>query len=425
MDIFLLSSINVSVLAELISYAALFLTLYFEVFLVVTYIEHRGAFARSKTFPTKKSELPSVAVVVPAWNEEKTLAGTVNSLLALDYPKDMLSIFIVDDGSTDGTLKEAQKFAEHPQVRIHTKENGGKHTALNFAIARTDSELIGCLDADSFVSPSALREIVEVFRDSSVMAVTPSVQIGKPRNALERMQAIEYVLGAFTRKVFALIGGLYVTPGPFSIYRKSVFEQIGGFVDGFRTEDMEMAMRMQHHRMRIENAAYAHVYTVPPSTPIALYKQRVRWVTGFLKNALFNYRHMFLSSRHGNLGLLTLPFAFGSIFIALYFAGTYAMELGMRAYKHYLKFSAVGYDLRFGWPHFDWFSLNLEYHRLLIYALLIITVVFIALGLRMTKRASVISLDMLYFIFLYGLIAPWWLAKSVVNLVTAKEAPWR
>ena len=112
-------------------------------------------------------------------------------------------------------------------MHVFTKENGGKHTALNFAILNTTSDLIGCLDADSFVDPQALQEIIPYFDNNTVMAVTPSVQIHKPDNVLQKLQATEYMIGAFTRKVFSRINGLYVTPGPFSIYRKDIFDKIG------------------------------------------------------------------------------------------------------------------------------------------------------------------------------------------------------
>ena len=140
-----------------------------------------------------------------------------------------------------------------------------------------------------------MREIVPYFDDQKVTAVTPSVQIYNPDNIIRKIQATEYMIGEFTRKVFSRLNGLYVTPGPFSIYRHKIFKEVGGFAHAYNTEDMEMALRLQSRRMKIENSHTAFVYTVSPATPKALYKQRVRWVSGFLKNAFFDYRFMFLS----------------------------------------------------------------------------------------------------------------------------------
>lgn len=408
-----------------IIYFFLFLTTYFEVFLLVTYFEEKENFvfaARKNRMPGK---YPGVTIIVPAWNESRTIKGTVESLLALDYPKHKLSIFIIDDGSTDDTLDVARQFESNPQVRVFTQENGGKYTALNLGIAHSNANLIGCLDADSFVAADALQEIIPYFDDPEVMAVTPSVQIHNPKNIIQKVQATEYMIGEFTRKLFSRFNGLYVTPGPFSIYRRSIFEKIGGFIHGYSTEDMEMALRMQSHRMKIENAHSALVYTVSPASISALYKQRVRWVSGFLKNAFFSYRRMFLNPRYGNLGMITMPFAFISIFISISFSMLYAKSLVLLAYERYLQYSALGFHLNFRWSGFDWFSLNLEFKRLLVYCLLFTTVFFILMGARLVLRRTVITRNMIYFLLLYGIIAPFWLVGSLVKFISAKEARWR
>jgi cellulose synthase/poly-beta-1,6-N-acetylglucosamine synthase-like glycosyltransferase len=400
--------------------------MYFEVFVLVTYFEERERFAIPKPTNRLPGKYPGVTIIVPAWNEGRTILATVESILALDYPKERLFVFIIDDGSTDDTLLVAKSFENHPQVSIFTKPNGGKYTALNLGIQHATTDLIGCLDADSFVDQQALREIIPYFDDPEIMAVTPSVQIHKPDNVLRRIQAAEYMIGEFTRKVFSRFNGLYVTPGPFSIYRRAIFKKIGGFVHAYNTEDMEMALRMQSHNMKIENAHTALVYTVSPRTPRELYKQRVRWVSGFLKNAFFQYRHMFFNKKYGNLGMLTMPFAFFSIFIALFFCAMYVYNLLQLAYERYLQYSALGFHLRFpGWHSFDWFSLNLEFRRLIVYLLFFTTVFFVLMGARMVLRRFTFTRDMLYFMLLYGLIAPFWLVRSLYNLVSAKEARWR
>src|SRR3989344_7016109 len=158
-------------------YASLFLTLYFEVFLLISFFEERPR-ARSKDLPAR---YPAVAVLVPCFNEERTIAGTLESLLALEYPAEKLEILVVDDGSRDNTGNIAQEFsAKHPKVKYFYKENGGKYTALNYGIERTDAELIGCLDADSFVEREALLEVVKRFNESpEIMAVDPATQ-GQP-----------------------------------------------------------------------------------------------------------------------------------------------------------------------------------------------------------------------------------------------------
>lgn len=405
----------------------LFLTTYFEVFLLITYFESRESFQFTPLPPRLPGKHPSVTIAVPAWNEETTIEGTLRSLLALSYPKDRLFIYVIDDGSTDRTGEVAEAIAKSdPRVRVFRKENGGKYTAMNLALTKTTTDLFGCLDADSFVDPDALVEMIPYFDNPEVMAVTPSMYIHKPDNALSRMQSMEYMVGSFVRKIFSRMNGLYVTPGPFSIYRMSVFRKIGNFVHGFNAEDMEMAMRMQSNHMKIENSHTAIVYTVPPKTVRGLYKQRVRWVSGFLMNSFFSYRHMFLDRRYGNLGALTLPFAFLSIFIALFFVFLAIRSFIVTMNTKWVEWSALGFPYpSFGTPHIEWFSYNLGFQRLLVYVLLTATVFFMLMGIRMYYRKLSVTRNMIYFYLLYGLIAPFWLVRSLYNLVTAKEARWR
>src|SRR5262249_14757034 len=139
-----------------LTYALLFVSLYFEVFLLVSFLE-RGLVRRVLRAPGTTQ--PRVAIVVPCFNEERGIAETLTSLLKLEYPKDKLEIIVVDDGSHDNTLALAREYAHDPRVRIFSKENGGKHTAMNYALALTSAELIGCLDADSVVDAQALTHI--------------------------------------------------------------------------------------------------------------------------------------------------------------------------------------------------------------------------------------------------------------------------
>ena len=195
---------------------------------------------------------------------------------------------------------------------FRSKENGGKHTALNFGLSQSKSELIGCLDADSYVDKDALKHIVQYFEDKQTMAVTPSVKIYQPKNILQMIQSVEYGWGIFIRKVLAYLGALYVTPGPFSIFRREVFEKIGSYRHAHNTEDLEIALRMQAHHMKIANAHNARVYTVAPDTLKKLYKQRLRWTFGFIKNVI-DYKFIFFRKQYGNLGIFILPMASVSI----------------------------------------------------------------------------------------------------------------
>ena len=197
-------------------YPFLFMSMYFQILLLFSFFEN------SKKIKDEESQevttFPSVTIAVPCWNEEKTLKGTLDSLLALEYPKDKLFIIVVDDGSKDTTLSIAREYeANYPEnVLALTKKNGGKHTAVNLALERSTSDLFGCLDADSFVAPNALRTIVSYFEHhKEAMAVTPCIHIKSPKTIIQRVQAVEYLMGVFLRKAFGQLDAIQVTPGPF------------------------------------------------------------------------------------------------------------------------------------------------------------------------------------------------------------------
>ncbi len=248
------------------TYTLLFISLYFEIFLLVAFLE-RSFFRTRETTPAGPlSHYPSVAIIVPCYNEEKSISSTIASLRSLDYPQDKLEIIVVDDGSRDRTLEIAKESETDPRVRVFHKENGGKHTAMNFGLAQTNAELIGCLDADSVVASDGLLRVVPVFDNKKVAAVTPGIHVKETSNMLQHMQNVEYRLSVFNRFMLAALGSAFITPGPFSIFRASIVRELGGWRYGYSTEDMEMALRMQQAGYLIGNAPKAVVHTGTPRT---------------------------------------------------------------------------------------------------------------------------------------------------------------
>ena len=406
-------------------YCSLFISLFFEVFLLITYLEAREELRLETEHLDKPiTQFPTVTIIVPCFNEERTVGNTIKSLLNLDYPKDKLSIVAVDDGSMDGTHRELNKFKKHSQISILSKKNGGKHTALNLALESTKSDLVGCLDADSFVNPEALRKIVPFFDDRGIMAVTPSIKVHEPRSVLQYLQKIEYSWSIFLRRMLSSLGALYVTPGPFSIFRTRVFRELGGYRHGHQTEDMELAMRMQKHHYRIVNSHGAHVYTKTPARLSALYKQRVRWTYGFLNNAI-DYREMFFNRKYGHIGVFVLPIATSSIFSTLYIFGNLIWGNLSKAFDSFIKFRTVGFDLKSFAPSFDWFFINTNVLLFLMVIALILTLTILYLSIRFAEGAVRINKGIFYYLVLYAFIAPLWLTKAVLSTVFRRQINWR
>lgn len=407
-------------ISQIIPHIFLFTALYFQIFLLITFFESKETIKKQAL--RTNTHYPSVSILVPCYNEEKTVAGTVESLLALDYPKDKLNIIIIDDGSTDRTFEIMRTFEYHPHITLLQKENGGKYTALNLGISHTNTELVGCLDADSFVAPNALLEIVKYFDDATVMAVMPAIKIWNPETILERIQKAEYDMGIFVRKMFGIMNTIQVTPGAFSLFRKKVFDELGGFREAHNTEDMEIALRMQSKHYRIENAHTAHVYTVAPKTIPSLYKQRVRWAYGFLKN-VSDYRFMLFNKEYGHLGMLTLPFAIISIIGAVYMTGFVIVHVVKYILEKIVKFQTVG--IEWGRIQFDWFFLNTQSLPILTSVALIVTLLILFNGKKLSEGTMRPSRDILYFLLFYGFLAPLWLTKALYNVAFSKKSSWR
>src|SRR3989344_838365 len=408
---------------EVLTYLFLFLTIFFESFLLVTLLSHPARTSRERV---ASSKTPKVAVIVPCWNEESTIGGTIESLLALEYPREKLSIILVDDGSTDATYSTMMRYADNAQIKILKKENGGKHTAMNLGIEHAkDAELIGCLDADSFVDPKALREMITCFDEEDVMAAAPSMSVHEPHTLLERMQAVEYQLGNSMRHILSATNSLYVTPGPFSFYRPQVFQNIGLFRHAFLTEDMEMALRMQRAGYRIENAVRARVYTKAPDTLTKLIKQRTRRNTGFLRNVLYDYRDLVGNRKRGALGLIILPFSLISVVFAIGMFGNAIVQFVQNTIHAIATTSGIpiAYLMTprainlFYWPY--------SATALLSGVLIAIVIALIVVGKRLSNTSGTLLTNIVLYVVIYSLVSPLWLIRSVADVARGTANTWR
>jgi cellulose synthase/poly-beta-1,6-N-acetylglucosamine synthase-like glycosyltransferase len=403
----------------LVIYSSLFLGLYFQVFILVTFFERKEAEKNT----TKPSYLPTVTVAVPCYNEALTLEKTVNSILSLNYPSEKLSVIIVDDGSTDETFDIAKRLSSlNPRIQAITQKNGGKHTALNNAIKSSTSELFGCLDADSMVDSEALMNMVKLFTDENIAAVTPAIKVTSPKTILQHAQRVEYNIGIFTKHILGKLGAMYVTPGPFSIFKKEILCRVGMFKKAHNTEDMEVALRIQTAGFRIKNCHTAFVHTITPPTFKKLYRQRVRWTYGFLRN-IFDYRHILFTKKHGAMGSVILPFSSISVFIITMLLIVAVYNLGVRITEAAEKISILGFD--WPWPSIDWFFMTSGVPALVVPFLLIISFTIIMIGKKMAEGKATLSWDMLAFMSVYWIITPIWTVKALWNAILAKATPWR
>ena len=378
-------------------------------------------------FDEKKA--PFVSFIVPAYNEEKGIANTINSLLGMDYPKNKFEIIVVDDGSRDNTFKIAKNF-ESSKIKVFTKKNGGKGSALNYGIKHARGELVFTMDADSIIQPDAVKYQVARFSiDPKVMCVAPVIAVHHPRGILQRVQQIEYMLGVFIREAFASYNAIHITPGAFSAYRKSFFDKHGGFDENNITEDLEMSLRVQYYGYLVENSNESIAYTHAPNTFRGLLIQRRRWYFGLIQN-LKHYSEL-LSRNYGALGLVVLPVAISAIFFSIFLTFFAVLKLVLDLKKDWIYLSSINFNY-FNTLNFSWISMERYVYEVITNPVILFLIIFVLMSIgylffakTKIKKHSNIALSLPFFVMFYALLFAFWWTIAFVYSLFKKDVSWR
>jgi cellulose synthase/poly-beta-1,6-N-acetylglucosamine synthase-like glycosyltransferase len=296
-------------------------TFFIVVFLLLLIIGKGKLYEKRKLSPEKR---PKVSILVPAYNEEEKIASTIASLKKIDYEN--VEFIILNDGSKDKTSNVVKaNIKNDPRFRfIDNTVNKGKAACLNQGISLSTGEYVATMDADSVVEHKVFQKVLPYFDDTKVGAVTIAVEIKKPKKYFHKLVDLEFTIGlSLFLKISSFLNTVYVTPGPFSVYRKDVLDKIGGFDPKNFTEDLEIAYRIHKAGYKIDNCMEAKVSTYVPPTLKALYVQRRRWYSGALIT-LFQHRKMMFKKKYGLFGYL-MPFNYTLIMmgIALFLVTTY------------------------------------------------------------------------------------------------------
>ena len=231
-------------------------------------------------------EFPLIALLVAAYNEQDSIAETLDYALCTDYPGEF-EIVVADDGSTDLTRETVAAYAERdPRVRLLAVEHSGKAHTLNAALATVSAPLVGTIDADTLMMPYSLKHAVArlVASPPDTVAVAGAVLVRNSRdNLLTRAQEWDYFLGIATvKRAQALLQGTLVAQGAFSVYDTTALRLAGGWPDRIG-EDIVLTWRMllQGGRSVFEPTAVA--FTDAPSDWRAFTRQRRRWARGMIE----------------------------------------------------------------------------------------------------------------------------------------------
>ncbi|MFW6071812.1 MAG: glycosyltransferase family 2 protein [Candidatus Bipolaricaulota bacterium] len=296
---------------------------------------------------------PNVAILIPAYNEEATITSSLSSLQELDYPN--LEFIVVNDGSSDETLKEIKKtfrlvpVAREPEnaveceevrevyksvsderILVVDKENGGKADALNAGLNYSRSDLFLAIDADSIVEKRSIDRLVEPYltKDKTVVGIGGIVRVANgcrvegsqvkevrlPRKLLPSIQVMEYIRAfLFGRTGWSRINSLPIVSGAFGLFRTETVKEIGGYRSETVGEDMDLVIRL-HKYMREKKEDYTISFipdpvcwTQVPSSLKVLSRQRNRWQRGLAEALTYNWKMIF-NPKYGTIGLLGLPF---------------------------------------------------------------------------------------------------------------------
>ena len=182
---------------------------------------------------------------------------------------------------------------------------------------------------------------------------------------------------------------------------------------------------MQKHHMKIEHCNDAFVFTVTPDTVKKLYKQRLRWIYGFIKNTI-DYRSMLFSKNYGVFSWFTVPSGVISILGALTMFSLLLYNVGHFFFQKVLQVQAAGFSTDLA-PSikFDWFFVNTAAFNLITIVLYVLLIIALLLGYKIAEGKARLSITIIPFMVIYSVIAPLWILRAVWNTVTSRKTTWR
>ncbi|MFE7748047.1 glycosyltransferase [Streptomyces sp. NPDC057428] len=275
----------------------------FGLMLLLSFLHARKV--RRKDFSWGEPFTRPVSVLVPAYNERECIEATVRSLVASDYP---IEVIVIDDGSTDGTadLVEAMRI---PNVRVVRQRNAGKPAALNNGIANARYDIVVMMDGDTVFEPSTVRELVQPFADSRVGAVAGNAKVGNRDSLIGAWQHIEYVMGFnLDRRMYDLLGCMPTIPGAVGAFRRTALDRVGGMSEDTLAEDTDVTMALHRDGWRVVYAENARAWTEAPESVQQLWSQRYRWSYGTMQAIWKHRRAVIERGPSGRFGRVGLPF---------------------------------------------------------------------------------------------------------------------
>src|SRR5688572_18197889 len=232
---------------------------------------------------------PTITIVVPLFNEGRSIYDTIVSLVRLEYPRDKLEVTVVDDCSTDDSYEWAQKAAaEFSNVRvIRNPYNMGKRKGINAAVRASNAEIIVSVDSDVIVFPTALRELVAGFVSPQVAAVGGRVHVSNPNeNWLTKLQTIKYYFGQeHLKNLERGLRSVMCLSGCLTAYRRHVLMELEPILENRNImgvsikygEDRFLTHQIVKHGYRTVMTMKAMCFTKAANNLRGYFNQQLRW----------------------------------------------------------------------------------------------------------------------------------------------------
>lgn len=275
-----------------------FYPVFMSLFWMIGSLYHRQSL-KLKALP-KINSYPKVSILLPCFNEEKTIENTVISLLGLDYPD--YEIIMINDKSTDNTLEKMQEIVNkyHDSdlaIKIlDMPQNGGKARGLNAAVKQIQTDYIMVVDSDCYVARNSLMKLMDkLLSDSKYGAVTGAPVIQNRTTLLGKLQTLEYIgiIGNIKRAQAFFFNRIMTISGVLVCYRVSALETINYFDPSAMTEDIDATWRLYKNKLLVGYQPEARCYILAPESVKGLFKQRTRWSVGGMEVLFKNIRHFF------------------------------------------------------------------------------------------------------------------------------------
>jgi biofilm PGA synthesis N-glycosyltransferase PgaC len=328
---------------------------------VLSILELRKYIARNQyvdyTAMLSFERLPSITIIAPAYNEERTIVENIKCLLSLKYTD--YEIIIVNDGSKDNSMQliieefdlVKSNLVYNPKIKtanvrgiyvssnkaynhlmVVDKENGGKSDALNTGINISKKELFLAIDVDCIIEPDAMLRMVKPFIEEQEHVVIASggvvrvansckivngriEEIHFPKKLWAQFQVLEY-FRAFTlgRMAWSKVNGLLIISGAVGLFDHKLAMAVGGYDTTTVGEDLELVVRMRRYMHEVEKKKYKVAFIpdplcwteVPESLKI-LSRQRNRWTRGAVET-IRTHRAMLFNPKYGRIGLVSFPY---------------------------------------------------------------------------------------------------------------------